>query len=355
MCDGAKYIRSAAKKVFPSASIELCNFHFWQTQENKLKNKTLVPNLQKEEDIQPRFQQNFQSIISSKRSTSIAKVLKFDIRILQSVSNEKMFLNYVQIMKPFWKTYTPKYWTYFFENYIDVTKSDCYTGWQNFMRKTGPRTNNSNEAFNRVMKEVMTDYRKLPFEDFTQSVLDELRRRSQESCALLQFPTSPLISETLLTLSQCLANSFDSYFIEYEGNYFVKDKFIVCSIYNPDTGKVKQKIKKLASKIKNENEEARESFLEFYKKPSIRSIQSFKEANHKIRAHFLTIASIRQLQLNIVEDNNDLTLLSSSCSCNDYWNHKVCIHLIALLIKEGHFDAQIRFKKQKKRGRKPNV
>jgi len=65
MCDGAKYIRSAAKKTFPFATVELCNFHFWQTQENKLKNKTLVPNL-KNEEIPQKFLPYFKARIPRK-------------------------------------------------------------------------------------------------------------------------------------------------------------------------------------------------------------------------------------------------------------------------------------------------
>jgi len=309
MCDGAKYIRSAAKKTFPFATVELCNFHFWQTQENKLKNKTLVPNL-KNEEIPQKFLPYFKSSNSKKNSNnfSISEVLRFDIKILQNLPNKKLFLNYVQIMKPFWKGYAPNYWNYFFENYIDATKSDCYTGWQNCYRKTGPRTNNSLEAFNRIIKEVMTDYKKLPFNSFVESVLEELTRRSEESASLFHFPKMPLIPGPLLVLAQFLSTNFESCFEEFEENYFIKDRFISCSIYNTATGKIKQKISQLSSKIKNEDSSSKEKFLAFYQKPSIRSIQSFLEANSKVRTHFLSIAPIRILKLNIVEDNEDLTL-----------------------------------------------
>lgn len=62
MCDGARYIRSVALKVFPEAIVQLCSFHFWQTQEAKLKDKSLVPKLANNDQTPARFQKEIDDV-----------------------------------------------------------------------------------------------------------------------------------------------------------------------------------------------------------------------------------------------------------------------------------------------------
>ena len=165
---------------------------------------------------------------------------------LFSLPNQKMFLQYIKIIKPFWKKYVPNFWTYFFDNYLDITKLQCYSGWQNCMREVGPTTNNSLEAFNKVIKDVMSEHRKLPFGEYATRLFEELKRRSEESALVLQFPKKTIVPNQVLILSKTLSDNFDDYFEVFEGDYFIKDHFPICSIFNPKTGKLKQKISKLA-------------------------------------------------------------------------------------------------------------
>ena len=223
------------------------------------------------------------------------------------------------------------------------------------MREIGPATNNSLEAFNRVIKQVMTDYRKLPFGEYSQAIFEELKRRSEESSSIMQFPKTPFIPRHLILLAQSLSENFNLYFQLYQGEYFIKDRYAVCTIFNPKTSKLKQKIRDLAVKVEKKEPEFTKRFLDFYTKPSLRSIALSLEPNPTGRSHFLSFASIRHLKLHVSHDDEDKTLLLSSCSCNDYFTLRICIHLLALLIKTGNFDISINFKKPKKRGRKPKV
>jgi hypothetical protein len=68
--------------------------------------------------------------------------------------------------------------------------------------------------------------------------------------------------KTIVILAQCLEKNFDRYFAILEGNYYIQDKFPVCSIYNKRTTKVKQKVN---VKAKDDVQE-KERFLSFYSK-----------------------------------------------------------------------------------------
>ena len=358
LCDGAIYIRNAGKKIFPSSTIQLCRFHFWQTLEGKFKNKSLIPNLLKDEQIPARFRDSFNSIKSvnpNSKYHELIKVFRFDIKILERVPTQQLFLTWFQIIQPFWKKYAPEFYKYFSDNYVDLSKSDCYTGWQNCMKEYGPATNNSLEAFNRIIKEIMTDYKKLKFKDYVEAVFMELKRRSEESGAILQFPKLPIISNELLILAQFLSQRFDEYFETFDGNFFLKDKYPLCSIYNKKTGKFKQKLRTLALKVKENESEYGKKFLDFYKKPSANEIKTFQNGEIKLRNHFLSIICIHQVRLNIVEDSNEMTLLTSSCTCADHNSYRICIHLLATLISKKHFEVSVNFKKAKTRGRNSKV
>ena len=91
ICDGAIYIRKAGSKIFPSANIQLCKFHFWQTLEAKFKNKELVPHLVKDQKIPNQFKEHLNVIrLNDKPNYDLAKVLRFDIKILQNLPTQKM-------------------------------------------------------------------------------------------------------------------------------------------------------------------------------------------------------------------------------------------------------------------------
>ena len=74
-----------------------------------------------------------------------------------------------------------RFWDYFWNNYVDESSLDCRNGWQNFLKSNCVTTNNSLEAFNRIMKEVVSHYTKLPIETYLEKLCDEVKRRSVES------------------------------------------------------------------------------------------------------------------------------------------------------------------------------
>ena len=198
----------------------------------------------------------------------------------------------------------------------------------------------------------MTNHSELKFVEYANSIMGELKRRSQEAEKILQFPQLPVITKEMITLADYLRQNFDEYFLLEMDEYFIKNKYANVSIYNKKNGKIQTKIIKMARKVAKEDDEYSNRFLEFDQRPSIRNIKAFKEGNIQLRSHFLSVILIRQLKLNIVENDNQLTLLSSSCTCPDFHTYRVCIHLLALLIAKGHYDIPINLKKAKERGRK---
>jgi len=195
------------------------------------------------------------------------------------------------------------------------------------------QTNKSLEAFNRVIKEVMADHRKLPFGDYAEALFVELRRRSEESRALFISPKTPRIPQPLVSLSQCLSDNFDDYFQEYEGQYFIKDRF--------------EKIKILSRKVENKEIQEIGKFLSFYAKPSFSKIKSYLYGESKLRNQSLNLASIRRLKLNIVQDDNNFILLSSFCNCLIFFLTLEFVPTCSILIQKKCYDVSINFKKPK--------
>ena len=133
MSDGSLAIRNAASSVLnfeTPSSIPLilmfCTFHFWKAVEVKAKNKDYIPKIDSKIDIPHRFKQQFSSCQSNKQGQNqVARIIKFDIRILQYLPTQIMYLNYLKIIRPFWKNYAPKFLEYFISTYVDMRKNDC--------------------------------------------------------------------------------------------------------------------------------------------------------------------------------------------------------------------------------------
>ena len=140
------------------------------------------------------------------------------------------------------------------------------------------------------------------------------------------------------------------------GNYFIKDKLLISSIYNKRKKTIKTEIKKLCNGIDNEEAESINKFLGYYSKPNSREISSYEGNNHKIKLVFIHNAKIRKLSVNNeVGLDLDARLRASSCTCVDYLAMRICQHLLAVLVNEGYFQPDITLKTRKKPGRKKKV
>ena len=359
MADGAYYIRKAAIQVF-SPSVQrivpmLCKWHFWHNINPKIKSNKYIPKIDAKLIIPTRFKDHFQLLQRDQDKFNVSKIIRYDIKVLQSLPRASMYLTYIKIIRPFWKQYAPLFLVYFFENYVDVTKTTCLTGWQNYIKSHYPSTNNSLESFNRIMKEVMTEYHLLPFNDYVSAVFEELKRKSKEDGAILQFPQIPKIDKPIILLAQHLSEEFDDYFEMHNEKYFIKDRLVVSSICNKKTAKVKHKIKELSIKVGKKEPEAITKFLSFYSKPRARDIQSSLRGDIQVKGLFLNAACVREINIVHVEGSQEQTYLESSCTCPDFLDYRVCIHLLSCLIKTENFEISTELKKAKKRGRKLRV
>ena len=354
MADEAQYIRTAAKRWNPDINILLCKFHFWQAVHPKLYSKELVPELNSDTPIPPKFKQHFNIMKSSSRTKTENKVrdiIKFDIRILELLPSKELYMAYLKISIPFWKHFALKFYEYFWKTYLDFSNNNCLSGWQNWVKGTQPGTNNALEGINHSIKRDVTENKKLKFGEYLESLVEDLVEKSEVSGKIPSFPKTPIIPLAILKLSYKLNENFEEYFLQFEGKYYVKDKFISYSFYGTNTGKIKKEINRLATKVSRENEEAVNKFLSYYSKPTIIEVQRmFKYKELKGKLQILSVLPIRQVTINHHEDKEKI-LLNSFCTCPDFFRNYTCHHLIACLRHDELFNPNISFVAKKPRGR----
>jgi len=69
------------------------------------------------------------------------------------------------------------------------------------------------------------------------------------------------------------------------------------------------------------------------------------------KLEIFTVAAIRQIKIYLGDSQDDI-LLMSTFTCPDYFNARICQHLLDCLINKKKYDPDLEFRKQKKRGRK---
>ena len=129
MCDGAPYIRAAIKKTFLQAEILFCKFHFWQAMIPKLNKKKIVPEILEVSKIPSKFEEYIELMVSDRKKEKKylpSKILKYDIKILETLPNFKLYLKYLDLIKPFWKFFAIEFYDYFISTYVDQTKESLY-------------------------------------------------------------------------------------------------------------------------------------------------------------------------------------------------------------------------------------
>ena len=220
MADGALYIREGASHVWERITPILCIFHFFKAIEDKLCNKDYIPRLSilnGKIDKKPIPRTLLEQFISgpnvpNEGQMNPTRIIRQDIKILQALPSEMLFKKYVKIVKPFWMYFGRKFWEYFNDVYLDPNSSQCRSGWQNYIQENTVSTNNSIEAFNKVMKDVITHSKSLPMSEYLESLCNEVKRRSIESATLINFPTSPQMFPPILTFAFALVGRFDDFF-----------------------------------------------------------------------------------------------------------------------------------------------
>ena len=199
MADGALYIHEGAFLVWENVTATLCSFHFFKSVKDKLCNKDYIPKVVIEDGkignkkVPKTLLEQFTSPsnISHDKKMNPTRILRQDIKVLQVLPNEELFNKYLKIIKPFWIYFGRKFWDYFYANYLNQSTSQCRSGWQNYIQENSVTTNNSLEAFNRVMKEVMTKYTQLPITNYLESLCEEVKGRSLEATIVVNFPMTP--------------------------------------------------------------------------------------------------------------------------------------------------------------------
>ena len=161
---------------------------------------------------------------------------------------------------------------FFVEEYVNESNSQCKSGWQNYIKYNSVPTNNSLESFNRIIKEVQTHYTQLPINDYLNCLREEITRKSEESSSLLNFPKIPMISNPISVFAKLLTEKFDDYFLEHESEFYIKNKFLNYTLYNPKRVTLKKNVIELSNKLESNHEESIEKFYAFYSKPEIREI-----------------------------------------------------------------------------------
>lgn len=362
MADGALYIRNGAKFVWPNITPTLCLFHFIKAFRTKLYNHEYVPKIKiingkVNNKPVPRslleiFQSNHRGLEAEKYNPSM--VIASDIRILQTLPTQASFNLFLKFVKPFWTFFAPKFWNYFINEYVNESNSQCKSGWQNYIKYNSVPTNNSLEAFNKIIKEVQTNYIQLPISDYLKCLSEEATRRSIESAKIINFPKTPMISHSISVFAKLLVEKFESYFTEIDSTFYITDKFLNYTLYNKKRGTLKKTVMELGNKLESNHDESIEKFYSFYLKPQLREIDLYNKCEFKVRIQFFKIFCIRKIKIS-QDSDEELIIRNSSCTCPDWFNKRICPHLLACLIKEKKITMDVHWKNPKKRGRKNKV
>ena len=363
MADGALYIRAAAKMIWPNIIPTLCSFHFTKAYKSKLVSQKYIPKVTitngrvNNKLIPNKILECFNShpIRSNDERYNPSRVIRTDIKVLQSLPTQALFNQYLKFIKPFWNYFGKNFYNYFTENYINETSLECRSGWQNYIKFNSVSSNNALEAFNKIIKDVQTHYTRLKLQDYLDSICNEITRRSIESSKTINFPKTPFIPMQIMTFGKLLAEKFHEYFLVQDSVFYIKDKYLSYTLYNPKRGMLKKHVKDLARKLESKHEESIASFYAYYSKPETHDISLYNEPDSfYVRIQFLRIACIRKVKLAQLETEEE-NLRESSCTCPDWFSKRICPHLIACLLQENKITVDLYWKTLKKKGRKPKV
>jgi len=257
--------------------------------------------------------------------------------VLQSLPTQALFNQYLKFIKPFWNYFGKNFYNYFTENYINETIQNA-------------------AVVGKIIKDVQTHYTRLKLQDYLDSICNEITRRSIKSSKTINFPKTPFIQIQIMTFGKLLAEKFHEYlFLVQDSVFYIKDKYLSYTLYNPKRGTLKKNVKDLPRKLESKHEGSIASFYTYYSKPETHVISLYNEPDSfYARIQFLRIACIRKIKLAQLETEEE-NLRESSCTCPDWFSKRICPHLIACLPQENKIRVDLYWKTLKRKGRKPKV
>lgn len=349
MSDFAPAISKSVRETF-SFTIHLkCNYHFHGltelTNSKHFKNKVL-----KYDEIPAHFRPYFftKAFLDKRKRNEYSplRIFKYDLSILNKLPTEALFNAFFESVKPFWKEYFPDALKLFEGHYLESKEK---SGWQYYLSGTLPKTNNNLEAYNRTIKDYVTQRRIQTFSDYFDLMKEEIIRKSESE--VIQFPKEPRILNDFYFLATVMAGKFEELFYEYDHFYYIKDPFINSSFLKKDKKSLTTKVKKLIQKMKNV-ENAKNEFLEFFSLPSSQEVKRYEELGTMSKGAILNLCKIRKVS--VQEKVGSDSVYEIKCSCNDFREVNYCLHSLCLAIKKGYISGKT-FTKNKKRGPKPKI
>ena len=181
----------------------MCWAHMKKNIQTKLQSKQYLPrkSYPKEEGKKNAKVQKYKAFFE-KDTFDILKVLQTDILILRDCPTKKHFDIYFKIIEPFWRDFAPGFLKFFVDTYVKAR-----SGWQNYLKKSNPATNNALEACNRGIKELVTNYEKLNLGVFLAKLFEDLSFNSGKS-ADFQYPAVPDIAQKIWAITSLLFDNF---------------------------------------------------------------------------------------------------------------------------------------------------
>jgi len=98
MLDGGLFARNAVKEKLPNATVQMCLYHFWEAITPKLKSNSYIPKIQENVAIPKKFEEHLNSSKDPKEKSPLKRAIKFDVKILQSLPNKILYLNYLRLI-----------------------------------------------------------------------------------------------------------------------------------------------------------------------------------------------------------------------------------------------------------------
>jgi len=247
---------------------------------------------------------------------------------------------------PFWRKYCPKFLKIFRDEYLEGKSK---AGWQYYISKKLPKTNNNIEAYNRTLKDYVTQRK---YEDFS-SYYEMIKQEVFEKSKIMQnLPVCPTIPEQFYRISKTLADFYANLYLESNNCFYIKDKSVNFNFMNKNKTGLVTPIHNILKKIGSDST-ATKTFIDYFKQPTLEEAKQYEKPGILRKEESLEIFKIRRIS-KIAPLNEEFPILSFECTCPNFSEVRYCIHVLGVLIKLKYISAQ-HFIAKKKRGRRLNV
>ena len=304
MSDASRAIIAARREVFPECEQLQCRFHA-------------------KFNIRKKIGKEYFSNIPESRKQKVYKEINSDIRLLQSSHSMEFYSTYLNIIEKEWKDLDcNKFLKYFKAIYIHE-----FYGWTNCYRNPGlPLTNNAVEGFNNFLKITMNRESKELGMFFRES-FDALRDISSE---LKRFEIRRKVDNNIWGVAEAVSLEFRNLYTKHRDNYYINNRYCFLSFLD--------KKKMFAEKIYVFNEVVNIKTAnirsiaktKLFRKPTKEVFQLFKNPNKiKLIEECFDVANIKELAI-LPSDPTKETWERVTCTCDDYFDLKYCVHSLAL-------------------------